>query len=69
MVGVQFVKAHEIRKNGPLTLVVPKVVRQTSKVSKGTMFAVSLDGKSIVYTPVPESKMKGSENLENQQEE
>ena len=51
--AIIWVRAHEVRKDGPLALIVPMAIRRALGLGKGQQFAAEVDGKTIVYTPVP----------------
>jgi hypothetical protein len=61
---LKFVKAHEIRKDGPLALVVPMSMRRTLQLKKETRFVVRIEEGELVYTPIPQKS-----TLEPEQDE
>ena len=50
---VTFVRAHQLKADGTLEVLIPKVIRQTMGITKGTKLAVYQDEDKIVYKPVP----------------
>jgi len=56
MTEIAFVKAHEIRKDGPVALTVPMAFKRLLNISGTTRFAAHVDGRNIVYTPIPEAQ-------------
>jgi hypothetical protein len=56
MTEIAFVKAHEVRKDGPVALTVPMAFKRLLGITGGTRFVSHIEGKNIVYTPIPDNQ-------------
>ena len=52
----KIVKPYQVRKEGPVVVVIPKKIREQMKIQNGTMLQVRIDGNSLVYSPVPQAE-------------
>ena len=48
------VKTYQVRKEGPVVVVIPKGIRERMNIKNGTMLQVKVDGRNLVYSPVHE---------------
>ena len=53
---VTIVKAHQIKPDGTLVVVIPKHIREALKITKGARLVVYLDKGKAVYLPIDKVK-------------
>ncbi len=46
------VKSYQVRKEGPVVVVIPKGIREKMNIRNGTKLQVKVEGNNLVYSPL-----------------